>query len=155
MNYVENFNFYGVEAMQIPCIKGSGAPTAATPGAVGCLYMDTTTAFVYKCVDARSTSRTWWLLNQSPILNAHIEEADGSFMLSSINGSFDDILNYLTINPHAPLVFMLMAEELTLYLPLSYINYDKGDITSFVFANSELLLTVHRRDGVSVIPLVN
>lgn len=51
MNYVESLNLFGVEAMQIPCIPGKGAPTTATEGAVGCLYMDTATATgdLYKC----------------------------------------------------------------------------------------------------------
>lgn len=49
MNYVESFNLLGLEAKQIPCIKGEGAPTTATEGAVGCFYMDTITGTLYKC----------------------------------------------------------------------------------------------------------
>lgn len=59
MNYVESFNFYGVDAKEIPCIKGSGAPTSSTAGAVGCFYMDTKTGVVYKCVAAASGVYTW------------------------------------------------------------------------------------------------
>jgi len=50
MNFVEQLNLFGVIAKEIPCIKGSGAPTTTTEGAVGCLYMDTDTGAVYKCV---------------------------------------------------------------------------------------------------------
>ena len=32
MNFVDDLNMYGVEAMQIPCLKRSGAPTEATEG---------------------------------------------------------------------------------------------------------------------------
>lgn len=49
MQFVKNFNFYGVEAKQIPCLVGSGAPTTKTEGAVGCLYMDTDNGGMYKC----------------------------------------------------------------------------------------------------------
>lgn len=40
-------------------IKGSGAPTSTTEGAVGCLYMDTDTGDLYKCVGAAEGSFTW------------------------------------------------------------------------------------------------
>lgn len=59
MNYIENFNFYGVEAKEIPCIKGNGAPTNATEGAVGLFYMNTDNGDVYKCVSAENSAYTW------------------------------------------------------------------------------------------------
>lgn len=59
MNYVESFNLLGVEAKQLPCIKGEGAPTTATEGAVGCLYMDTLTGDTYKCTAASDGVYTW------------------------------------------------------------------------------------------------
>lgn len=61
MNYVESFKLFGTEAMQIPCIKGDGAPTTATEGAVGCLYMDTSSESkdLYKCTAAVDGVYTW------------------------------------------------------------------------------------------------
>lgn len=59
MNYVESFNLLGIDAKQIPCIKGEGAPTASTEGVVGCFYMDTLTGDVYKYV----TGDTPWVLS--------------------------------------------------------------------------------------------
>lgn len=59
MNYVESFNLFGTEAAQIPCIKGSGAPTTLTPGAVGCLYMDTAKGDIYKCINVSEGQYTW------------------------------------------------------------------------------------------------
>lgn len=59
MNYVENFNFYGVDAKEIPCIKGEGIPTETMEGAVGCLYMDTNTGTVYKCIAVSDGKCTW------------------------------------------------------------------------------------------------
>ena len=59
MNYVDSFNLFGTEAAQIPCIKGAGAPTTSTQGAVGCFYMDTNTGDVYKCIAAGVDTYTW------------------------------------------------------------------------------------------------
>lgn len=41
MNYVDSFNLFGKDVKQIPCITGEGSPTSTTIGAVGMLYMDT------------------------------------------------------------------------------------------------------------------
>lgn len=49
MNFVKNFNFYGVDAKEVPCITDKGAPTETTEGDVGCFYMDIDTGVVYKC----------------------------------------------------------------------------------------------------------
>lgn len=62
MNYVKHLNIGGVEAKEIPCICGAGAPTTATEGAVGCFYMDTTTGEVYKCTSASVGAYTWEIL---------------------------------------------------------------------------------------------
>lgn len=59
MNYVESLNLLGVEARPIPCIKGSGAPTTATEGAVGCFYMDTREGNIYACISVSSAGYTW------------------------------------------------------------------------------------------------
>ena len=59
MNYVPHFNLLGVEAKQIPCITGEGAPTTSTEGAVGCFYMDTTNGKMYKCTNVADGIYTW------------------------------------------------------------------------------------------------
>ena len=59
MNYVKSFDLFGVPATQIPATPGSGAPTTATEGAVGCLYMDTDTGNLYKCTAATDGAYTW------------------------------------------------------------------------------------------------
>lgn len=53
MNYVESFNLFGTPAKEIPCIKGEGVPTKTTEGAIGCLYMNTLTGDMYKCVSIK------------------------------------------------------------------------------------------------------
>lgn len=50
MNFVDSLNMFGVNAKEIPCIKGNGAPSAETVGEVGLLYMDVDTGVLYKCV---------------------------------------------------------------------------------------------------------
>ena len=59
MNYVESFNLFGVEAKEIPCIKGDGAPTKSTIGAVGIIYMNTTNGETYKCIDVYGDTYIW------------------------------------------------------------------------------------------------
>ena len=59
MNYVEYLDLFGVQAKQIPCDTGEGPPTSSTKGAVGCLYMDTLTGAMYKCVAASNEGYEW------------------------------------------------------------------------------------------------
>lgn len=64
MNYVKSLNLFGVEAKEIPCITGNGAPTTATEGAVGCLYMDIDSEHkdIYKCISRSTSGVCEWLL---------------------------------------------------------------------------------------------
>lgn len=64
MNYVKHLNIYGVEAKEVPCINGVGEPTGSTEGAVGCLYMDTDTGEIYKCIAVENDERTWINTNE-------------------------------------------------------------------------------------------
>lgn len=59
MNYAQSFDFFGTPVKQIPCILGSGAPTTATEGGVGCFYMDTDNGEVYKCIAVTDNTYTW------------------------------------------------------------------------------------------------
>lgn len=79
MNYVESFNLFGVEVMQLPCIKGEGEPTTATKGAVGLMYMDTVTGDMYKCTAVNGEDYNWGAL---VVLPANI--------VQSVNGKAPD-----------------------------------------------------------------
>lgn len=59
MDYVKSFDLFGVPAMQIPSLTGSGMPTTETEGAIGSLYMDTNTGDLYKCIAVTDGSYTW------------------------------------------------------------------------------------------------
>jgi hypothetical protein len=48
-----------VDARQLPCVSGNGAPTTETVGAIGELYMDIDTHSIYKCVAANNGAYTW------------------------------------------------------------------------------------------------
>ena len=65
MNYVDSLNLFGIPAKEIPCIKGSGAPTTSTVGAVGLFYMNTDNGDVYKCVAVNGSLYTWTALGTS------------------------------------------------------------------------------------------
>ena len=67
MNYVEHFNLFGIDAKQIPCITDAEIPTHSTEGAVGCLYMDTSTGDMYKCTAADTVSEWYEWSNICPI----------------------------------------------------------------------------------------
>ena len=38
--YIDSMDLFGCHVKQIPCIVGEGSPTESTYGAVGMLYMD-------------------------------------------------------------------------------------------------------------------
>lgn len=65
MNYVESLNLFGVEAKEIPCIKGSGAPNETTIGAVGLLYMNIDNGDMYKCTAVTGSSYVWASMESS------------------------------------------------------------------------------------------
>lgn len=58
-NYVNSFNLFGIEARQKPTLTGKGAPTSATAGTVGELYMDAETGKLYKCVSENEGVYAW------------------------------------------------------------------------------------------------
>ena len=64
MNYVKHLNFNGTEAKEIPCIRGNGAPSDATEGAIGCLYIDIDTGEIYKCIGVSSGAYVWMALDE-------------------------------------------------------------------------------------------
>ena len=59
MNYVKSLKVLNVDARQLPCVSGNGAPTTETVGAVGELYMDIDTHSIYKCVAVGGGVYTW------------------------------------------------------------------------------------------------
>jgi hypothetical protein len=72
MEYVKSFNLFGVEGKEIPCIIGKGKPTAATEGAVGCLYMNERNGDLYKCTAVDGGVHTWESITKT--LEARVDE---------------------------------------------------------------------------------
>ena len=72
MNFVKSFNMFGTDAMQIPCIAGTGAPTTSTDGAVGMLYMDTSSSDgeLWKCTGVNGAQYMWTKLINEDLLNS-------------------------------------------------------------------------------------
>ena len=60
--FVNDMNLFGNHIKQIPCIVGEGSPTESTYGAVGMLYMDSSSnggGEMWKCIGVSDTSYTW------------------------------------------------------------------------------------------------
>ena len=87
MNYVEHLDLFGVPVKEIPCIKGSGAPTSATVGAVGLLYMDETTGDIYKCVAVADDVYTWERMPSGSDVSRISEE------IGNVSEQIDDLKN--------------------------------------------------------------
>ena len=49
MRYVKDFDFFGDDIRQIPCLTGKGAPASGLAVEVGILYLDTDEGKLYKC----------------------------------------------------------------------------------------------------------
>lgn len=59
--FVNDMDLFGNRIKQIPCIVGEGSPTESTYGAVGMLYMDSSSGNgeMYKCVKVEDNKYTW------------------------------------------------------------------------------------------------
>lgn len=68
LHYVDYLDLFGIPAKEIPCIKGSGAPTESTVGAVGLLYMDTDNGDMYKCTAVGNGAYVWKALVESDLV---------------------------------------------------------------------------------------
>ena len=74
--FVNDMNLFGNHIKQIPCIVGEGSPTSDTYGAVGMLYMDTSSnnGEMYKCVKVENDKYTWEkLVSVNSVENAELD----------------------------------------------------------------------------------
>lgn len=93
MNYVKHLDFNNIEVKEIPCIRGSGAPSTNTDGAVGCLYMNTATGHIYKCTKASGGTYTWEDLNadvREEISQLSSEKVDKAEVATMIEAGVED-----------------------------------------------------------------
>ena len=140
MDFVKSFDFFGIPATQIPSIPGSGVPTEETEGAVGCLYMNTDTGTLYKCVAAVDGVYTWEEIDKATLERmAQIEvELDGK--ASAGYGYGEELASYA------------VETEAELEANLSEILSDMSDYTtkqtrillSFLGVESYYLTTVYK-----------
>lgn len=113
MNYIENFDLFGIKAKEIPCIKGSGAPTISTPGEVGCFYMDTNSDFfLYKCVGASGGLYRWVSFASPLFVTLNLADMTADYESS-------DILWYLE---RGQIVFgrICVSDDYYIHIPLVY-----------------------------------
>ena len=94
--FVESMDLFGSHVKQIPCIVGEGSPTESTYGAVGCLYMDTSSSKgeMYKCIRVNNSKYIWVKL---------ISENDVQTDLFSGYDLFYDSIARFKVNPAEPL----------------------------------------------------
>ena len=97
MKYVKSLDMFGVDAKEIPCIKGKGVPTTATEGAVGCFYMDEDVGMIYKCIAADGGVWTWTKLGSGVFTPDDFKGTD----TEKLQACFDALANVggvITIN---------------------------------------------------------
>lgn len=165
MNYVKSLNLFGVEAKEIPCITGSGAPTTTTVGAVGLLYMNTNNGDVYKCTAVSGSTYTW-----APMENASSDSggnADQSGLSAEASALLITILrNGVYSNDQSENITALESalasggseeepdEPVTPEKTLSSIaaTYSGGDVAvgTAVTTLTGIVVTAHYSDGTSV-----
>lgn len=96
MNYVKHHNIFGVEAKEIPCIVGTGAPSNDITK-VGLLYMDESTGDVYKRISSGWTKlSTTYTLNKSGSIIT-LTGSDGSS--TSVTDSVGETVEMIEYGP--------------------------------------------------------
>lgn len=126
MNYVKSLNLLGVEAKEIPCITGKGAPTEETVGAVGCLYMDITNSNTYKCVAITDGKYQWESSNnyktkleqESAVLGEELIAANG-WTTDGWTGDLESGFTHTSGNT-SPLIFTMPEETGTKLYQVSF-----------------------------------
>lgn len=143
MNFVENFDFFGVAAKEIPCIKGTGAPTTATEGAVGCFYMNTTTGDLYKCTAVTNSGFTWKEVN-----GGSGGSSDGA-EISRITKNLELRASDNLCNPDAVTLGAItdagVASSSTSYMYTEKIEVVAGDVLTFYYNASDTIATAQAR----------
>lgn len=133
MNYVKHFNVLGIDAQQIPCSTGKGAPTTATEGDVGCFYMDisTDTKDLYKCAAIENGKYVWLKL---------VDQEEIKAVLTSANNYADSIAN-TKLNKDDCIYEFVSPNLLNLEtLNYSYILLDTGELGGNVsFVSSDFI----------------
>ena len=79
MNFVTHQEIAGVQSKEIPCMRGAGAPTAETEGVAGCLYLNTATGELYKCVAPGQ-----WVCQESPVKSVNGETGNVSLSAADV-----------------------------------------------------------------------
>lgn len=121
MNYVESLNLFGVEAKEIPCIKGSGAPNDSTVGEVGLLYMNTDNGDMYKCTFISNGVYTWDTVGGAGSGMPTVTEEDNDKSLLVQNGQW-------SIVPSMELRSYKLMDSATVLEPAKY--YVFGEVSS-------------------------
>ena len=141
----------------VPCITASGAPTTATAGAVGCLYMDTATGDLYKCTAVSSGVYTWARLVPLNTLttlnftyqNSVIESDDYSngvslyqYVIAGVNGGFNKLLVARLTNMENGNVSIMPFSHYDKQFGYIYFAADLGDVIQRICVSSDGEITL-------------
>jgi hypothetical protein len=131
MNYVPNLNIFGVEAKEIPCITGSGAPTTSTAGAVGMFYMNTNSGKVYKCTSAVDGVYTW----VDDISKLYERVPSFGYMLSNTQSLLNISPSAKTVTVNAGYMFIKNMQDdvpARLTITTKTLNIDQTSVFAFI-----------------------
>lgn len=135
MNYVESFNLFGTEGKQIPCIKGGGAPTDKTEGAVGCFYMNTDTGEIYKCTSVSDSNYTWEILGSPASRLANVSLPASAWITSTTLSSLhSQVVSIEGVTEYSQVDLTPSIEQLVAF-------YEKD--LAFVTENEDGVVTVY------------
>lgn len=129
MQYIRGLNIKGIEAKETPCITGNGAPTEATEGDIGLLYMDTESVSkdLYKCVGIED-GKYKWILESPTVVNVKHFGAKGNGEnddKQAIIDAFEYAIDHLPATVYFPKgEYMLYTGGITISIPAG-----KGGLT--------------------------
>ncbi len=87
MEFFEYLDILGAHGKEIPCVTGASAPTSTTEGDIGCLYMDTDTGELYKCIAAVDGVLTWEPAVSKLVMGATVVTEDGTLEINVPEGA--------------------------------------------------------------------
>lgn len=169
MNYVKSFNFFGVDAKEIPCITGEGIPTVATEGDIGCFYMDSLTGDVYKCV-SKTDGACVWKINVENAVTKELALLNDEVLQKEFINSIQNGMAYggsvgssLAVGSHATrAVFPICSYNVDVFM-ITKIGYqqvirfldENNIITQVVYNSNGFIVPKHQRVAIMIYDNVN
>ena len=120
MNYIEHLNLFGVEAKEIPCIRGNGAPTSEMAVTAGLMYMDVNNGNIYKSVASGEWIKTVGTTVISSInLLKNIDYTEESINVEGVisTSSWLALTGFFDVEPNKKIIATYMPNSTRVGLP--------------------------------------